>query len=204
MDNIFVLCTGRCGSVTFAKACDHLTNYSSGHESNSRLVGDGRLRYPSGHIEVDNRLAWYLGRLGAAYDDERTLYVHLKRDPEEVAQSHVLRWESTFKASMIRAYGQGIVMMGSEWPFERRIEVCRDYVSTVTANIEEFLKYRESVTVELESAQKDFSGFLDRIGAEGDLDAALSEWEVHHNPTPERFLKRFAEQSAKTAPTEAD
>ncbi|WP_051393669.1 hypothetical protein [Glycomyces arizonensis] len=181
MKNVFVLCTGRCGSVTFAEACKHLDNYTAGHETNANLVGDARLAYPERHIEVDNRLAWHLGRLGATYSNESTLYVHLRRDPEAVAQSHLARWDAKFRASMIRAYGHGIVMKTRDWPLEQRIDVCRDHVATVTANIEEFLRYRRSVTVRLEEAKTDFPVFLDAIKATGGTEAALAEWDVKHN-----------------------
>ncbi|WJI25223.1 hypothetical protein RHP47_05945 [Thermosynechococcus sp. QKsg1] len=49
--NVFVLCTGRCGSVTFAKACTFITNFSSAHESRTFLLGEARLAYPDRHIE---------------------------------------------------------------------------------------------------------------------------------------------------------
>ncbi|MDA1387186.1 hypothetical protein [Glycomyces lechevalierae] len=181
MTNVFVLCTGRCGSVTFARACEHLDNFSVGHESRARLVGSDRLDFPDDHIEVDNRLSWFLGRLAERYDHRATKYVHLLRDPEAVAQSHLARWDSPFKASSIRSYGHGIVMGVQDWPLERRIEVCRDYVATVTANIEEFLRDRESMTVHLETAQTDFPKVLEWIGAEGDLDGAVAEWDIAHN-----------------------
>ena len=31
--NVFVLCTGRCGSTTFTQACQHIQNYTASHES---------------------------------------------------------------------------------------------------------------------------------------------------------------------------
>ena len=64
--NIFVLCTGRCGSMTFTKACGHIDNFSSAHESRCGRLGNERLAYPENHIEVDNRLSWddFNGRYG--------------------------------------------------------------------------------------------------------------------------------------------
>lgn len=44
--NVFVLCTGRCGSVTFVEACKHVTNYTSAHESRAGIAGPGRVQYP--------------------------------------------------------------------------------------------------------------------------------------------------------------
>jgi hypothetical protein len=44
--NVFVLCTGRCGSTTFARACRHMTNYGVGHESRIGKLGEERLAFP--------------------------------------------------------------------------------------------------------------------------------------------------------------
>lgn len=179
--NVIVLCTGRCGSMTFTKACSHLTNFTSGHETRSARIGPARLAYPDDHIEVDNRLSWLLGSLGARFDGTDVLYVHLKRDPEAVAHSFLKRWDSTFRPSMIRAFGHGVVQRVKDWPEDRRIDVCRHYVQTVTANIDEFTRSRPSMSVEVESVEVGFTRFLERIGAEGDRAAALGEWAVRHN-----------------------
>jgi hypothetical protein len=64
--NVFVLNTGRCGSVTFIEACRHIRNYSAAHESRATLIGEQRLAYAANHIETDNRLCWFLGRLDKA------------------------------------------------------------------------------------------------------------------------------------------
>lgn len=46
----FVLCTGRCGSVTFIKACAHIDNFSAGHETLASEVGTRRFAYPDDHV----------------------------------------------------------------------------------------------------------------------------------------------------------
>ena len=84
--NVFVLSTGRCGSTTFIKACSHITNYSSAHESLSTRTGKQRLNYPENHIEADNRLSWLLGRLDNTYGDD-AFYVHLNRNIEDTIAS---------------------------------------------------------------------------------------------------------------------
>ena len=96
--NVFVLCTGRCGSKTFEQACQHMTNYTVAHES-KRPVRNAAfeypyrsLRYPDNHIEIDNRLSWFLGTLQKEYGD-RAFYVHLLRGKEEVAKSLMNRSE---------------------------------------------------------------------------------------------------------------
>ena len=104
--NIFVLCTGRCGSTTFTRACEHITNFSSSHESLCKFLGVERFEYPKNHIEVDNRLSWLIGRLDKAYGDE-AFYVHLKREDSLVAKSFTKR----YGGGIIKAYrGNGIIM----------------------------------------------------------------------------------------------
>jgi hypothetical protein len=178
----FVLSTGRCGSTTFARACDHLSNYTSGHETRYRLVGPDRYAYPDQHIEVDNRLSWMLGGLSARFDPDQTVYVHLHRDPELVAESYLARWDSTFKAGIIRAFGRGIIARAKQWPEEERLDVCRFYVQTVDDNIRAFLAtQRYTMDFPLDEASKAFPRFLQLVGASGDLEAAQSEFSVRHN-----------------------
>ncbi|GAA4889758.1 hypothetical protein [Streptomonospora salina] len=178
---VFVLCTGRCGSVTLATACGELTDFTVGHESRSRLVGDERLAFPDQHVEVDNRLSWFLGELDERYGDD-PLYVHLRRDPELVAHSYARRWDSGDPAGIIRAFAGGVVMRRKSWPQEQRLEVSRYYVRTVTANIEAFLADKSrQMTVWLDEVEEWFPVFWERLGGRGDCDAALKHFEVRHN-----------------------
>lgn len=179
--NVFVLGTGRCGSVGFATACGHLSNYTSAHESLSGLAGSDRLDYPDGHIEIDNRLSWFLGSLARQFPDDETFYVHLRRDRQAVVSSFMQRWDSPFRASIIRAFAHGIVMRREDWSDEDVRIVCESYVTTVDDNVAEFLRTRRSMEIWIESAIDDFPGFADRIGATGDLDAAVAELSVRHN-----------------------
>lgn len=179
-NNVFVLCTGRCGSVTFARACSHLTNYSVGHESRSGDIGDARMAYPNRHLEVDNRLSWFLGALDATHGQD-ALYVHLLRDAESVAQSFAARWGK----GIIGAFNGGIVFPPR--PSSERLAVCRFYVRTVTSNIETFLSDKPmKMTIWLEDALEDFPGFWERIQGEGNLEKGLDEFRVRHNATTAR------------------
>ena len=63
-----------------------MRNYTAGHESRATRIGSDRFAYPPNHIEVDNRLAWMLGRLEQSFGKD-AFYVHLKRKPEAVARS---------------------------------------------------------------------------------------------------------------------
>ncbi|ROT96122.1 hypothetical protein [Histidinibacterium lentulum] len=175
---ILVLNTGRCGSTTLARACGHLTSHTAGHETLSHLTGPARLAYPEAHIECDNRLAWFLGRIEAEWGD-RAAYVHLTRDPEAVARSFARR----ANPGILQAYRNGI-LLGAAWkrPDQPRIEIARDYVATVTANITAFLARRAHVmALSLETLEEEFPRFLDWIGAEGDLGAAQAEIRLRHN-----------------------
>lgn len=182
---VFVLNTGRCGSMTTIRACEHLTNYTAGHETRTGVIGDGRFDYPDRHVEADNRLSWLLGELGERFGDG-PLYVHLRRDPEQVAASFLRRWRSWSRnpagSSVVRAFAHGLVIHNQEWPESERHDVCRFYVRTVTKNIDAFLAARpNTMTVWLEDAATWLPTLWDRIGGEGDLDAALAEFGVRHN-----------------------
>ncbi|MDH5785527.1 MAG: hypothetical protein OEZ16_07960 [Chromatiales bacterium] len=177
--NVFILNSGRCGSTTFIRACSHITNYSAGHESRAGIVGPDRLRYPANHIEADNRLSWYLGRLDRHYGDGAR-YVHLLRDRETTAASFARRHEF----GIMQAYREGIVLEMEGEP--DAMAIARDYLDTVTANIEHFMQNKShTMTIQLERAEEGFVTFWEWIGAEGDLSAALAEWQVRHNASVE-------------------
>ncbi len=176
--NVFVLCTGRNGSLGFARACSHFTNYTAGHETRIRELGDERLNYSASHIEVDNRLAWFLGRLEEKYGDD-AVYVHLHRDPEAVAQSYNKRWD--YWGGIISAYAGGIVLSR-----EFGLDVARDMVRTIDENISLFLRGKSrSFVIDIESVEERFPVFAKEIGARGDIDAALAEFRKRHNPSRE-------------------
>ena len=172
--NIFVLCTGRCGSTTFIEACRHITNYTSGHETRSGLIGDERFAYPAFHIEADNRLSWLLGRLDKTYGDS-AFYVHLTRDTVATAESFAKR-----RGGIMAAYqGNGILMGCKE---QDPLVVAKDYIDTVNANVEHFLFNKNNkMSFSLESAKEDFIKFCELINAEVNLDVAFKEFEIKHN-----------------------
>ncbi len=175
--NIFVLCTGRCGSTTFIEAAKHITNFSAAHESRTHFFGSSKLDYPSHHIEADNRLSWHLGRLDAAYGD-RAWYVHLTRNREEVATSMAER-----RPQGIGRFYHRVILLGTKKiSTATRYDACLDFVDTVTANISLFLRDKTHVLpVALETGKADFDRFWDWIGAKGNRAAALAEWDVKHN-----------------------
>lgn len=173
--NVFILNSGRCGSSTFIQACRHITNFTAGHESRVHKTGPERLAYPDRHIEADNRLSWLLGRLEHSYGDE-AYYVHLRREREAAAASFSRR--EGF--GIMKAYREGILLEGEAGLTAR--EVALDYLDTVEANIGLFLKdKRNRMTFRLENATRDFRAFWQWIGAEGDMERALLEWQTRFN-----------------------
>ena len=177
-DSIFVLCTGRCGSTTLARACGHASNWTAGHETRSHLLGEARLDYPTRHVEVDNRLSWMLGRLETRYGPNAG-YVHLTRDPEAVAQSYAAR----AAYGIMHAYAQGIVFPSpaAEGP-RPMLDYARDMVATVTANIDAFLVGKPHVMrLTTEALTRDLPALWDWAGMSGRLDLALQECSIRHN-----------------------
>lgn len=173
--NVFVLTAGRSGSTTFIAACRHITNYSAGHETRTRLIGPARLAYPPRHIEADNRLVWYLGRLDAAYG-AKARYVHLVRERLACAQSFARRADF----GIMQAWREGVLLGGE--PGQTALDLALDYLDTVEANIRAFLRDKpHQFQFRLERAAEDFPRFWDWIGAEGDLEAGLAEWQRRYN-----------------------
>lgn len=166
-----------------------MLNFTCAHESRIDRLGEDRLRYPDHHIEVDNRLAWFLGRLEETYHDD-ACYVHLKRNENDTAASFAKR----YNAGIIRAYSEDILLHLPEGhdPYA----VCLDYCHTVNSNIQTFLNNKEKkMVVHLENAKADFRIFWEAMGAEGNLEEALREWDVRHNKSttasPAERIKNF-------------
>ena len=175
--NVFVLSTGRCGSTTFVKACNHITNYTAAHESRGGFLAGERFAFGENHIESDNRLSWVLGRLDRAYGD-RAIYVHLRRDDKKTAASFANR----YNRGILRAYRTKILMALPE--SVQPLDVCLDYCDTVNSNISLFLRDKtRKMDFRMENGREDFKRFWDMIGAQGNLEAALAEWDVPHNPS---------------------
>ena len=181
-DNVFVLSPGRSGSKSFVEASKHLSNYSASHESRGGKLGEERFAYPQFHIEADNRLCWFLGPLSERFKEREVLYVHLIRDFEATVDSflHRLR-NSTYRSSIIDAFAHGVLMKPGDWTPEEEVEVARLYVSTIHSNIEEFLRSRNSISVQLDDGGGSFDAFLEQISADGDLTLTRNTWQQIHN-----------------------
>tara|TARA_B110000908_G_scaffold58056_1_gene70723 strand:- start:355 stop:900 length:546 start_codon:yes stop_codon:yes gene_type:complete len=177
--NVFILCTGRCGSASFIKASQHITNFTAQHESQSSYYGRFSVCYPENNIEADNRLSWKLGRLDIEYGSS-AFYVHLKRRDIATAKSFVKRWDF----GIMKSYWSDILLGldSSNFSDEDKFQVALDYCDTVNSNIELFLRDKpNSMTISLENIRKDFKVFWRLIEAEGNIEFALSEFEHMYN-----------------------
>ncbi len=178
--NVFVLNVGRSGSKTFAKACTHITNYSSGHETRSWEIGEERLEFPSNHIEVDNKLTWMLGSLDKKYGKE-AYYVYLIRDRKDVIKSWDRLWNHSF--SNIRFFAEGVLSNVPDLISQKeKCEIGEFHYDVANQNIELFLKDKpNTITIRFEDIENGFSQFWSVIAAEGNLEQALAEFKVKHN-----------------------
>lgn len=185
--NVFILTTGRSGSHTFVEACRHITNYTAGHETRVKVVGAGRVDYPENHIEVDNLICWFLGRLDERYGDD-AFYVHLIRSRDATARSRVDRMP-VVPGNVMFAYARG--MYHNAQRVATPLEFSYDYYDTVEANIRLFLRDKtRQITMQTEDAAEQFPAFWQAIGAEGDLDAAVREWHITYNAGPLQMKRR--------------
>jgi len=77
-----------------------------------------------------------------------------------------------------------------------------DHYDTTGANIELFLKDKtRKLRVMLETAKPDFERFWRAMGAEGDLTAALAEWDIAYNSRTEIFAARAARREIRRQAT---
>lgn len=178
--NIFILTTGRTGSVTFSKACNHITNYTVGHESKCASIGNDRICFKDNHIEIDNRLCFYLGSLDKKYGDS-AFYVHLIRRPEVVINSFNKRWKQN--NSVIHDFANSIKMLNvNELSEKQKLEICKEYVTIQNDNIDLFLKNKSNkMVIRLDYIREDFERFWTIIGARGNMQSAINELGFQHN-----------------------
>lgn len=161
-----------------AKALGHATNYTVGHESRANRSA-GRLRYLDQHIEVDNRLAWFLGELESRFPD--TVWVHLAREREKVVESYTHRFN--VRGGIMPAFASGILRRGPARPNER-LEIARLYVDTVNMNIAQFLEHQNQdkvVHMWIEHPYDAFTQLWELLGIKGDLLKACAELGKRYN-----------------------
>lgn len=171
--NVFVVGTGRCGTLTFSRACQHMDNFTAQHHG---AIGPSDLRpqwyegYADNHIEVNPYLSWFLPVLVESYPD--ALFIHLRRHKEEVVNSWVRRGKSYIP-------GRFPKMLGVPTDDFRR--VCEIQYDVTTRNIELMADHCNLHTLWLHEIKDQWRAFWDRVGARGDFEGSLAEWDTKYN-----------------------
>lgn len=190
---IIVLTAGRSGSYTLYKALKHVRNFTVGHDSGEGKIAAERCVVPANHIEIDTRMHWFLGRLGQLETPD-TQYVHLTRNQQAVAKSYNSRWYNA--KGIMQGYCQSILQLDKT---ADNFEIALDMVQTVDANIEQFLHGRSFHRISLESFDVDVPVFLEKIGADVDIDKVLGEFSMKNNATKKPSRLKLARYKVSIA-----
>lgn len=171
---IFVTGTGRCGSVTFSRACRHITNYTCGHETHTNkpeaegLRGDiANWDYPDDHIEISPQLVIGIPILRRRYPEAR--WVHLVRTDRDACA------RSLYNRSDMRAFAKYWFLNTD--PDE--VAVAYAVYDTVKSLCEALLP--DAFTLELERAARQWPACWEFLGAEGDFQGSLRRWSTKYN-----------------------
>ena len=180
--NIFVLSAGRCGSMTFIKACDHITNYTSQHESGRNFESHQKynLIYPEHHIESDNRLAWFLGSLEKLYGN-KAYYIKLTRNKDKIMNSYLKRKSlnqgilPAFAINIFQQKKRSISKDGYIW-------ATKHYINTVYDNIDFYLRDKTNkIEFDIDDPIDKFHQIWIDIEAQGNLNKAMKEFSKNYN-----------------------
>lgn len=163
---VFVTGTGRCGTVTFARACGHITNFTSGHETRAKRP---KILYPDNHIEVDPHLVWRMGELIETYP--KAFYVFLYREPNEVKASMA-------KRPSMKVWGRFAFMNPSIRPSVAARSIHDSAIAVMAW-------YKGSIETQIAMhtpiPDKQWLAFTSKIGAQGNAGAQLAELKKKYN-----------------------
>jgi hypothetical protein len=165
----FVLGTGRCGTKTFNKACEHLVGYTTAHELKTF---NNDLTYNDNHIECDCHLFWHLPNLFKLYPD--ALYIHLIRDKEPCVNS----WK---RRGTIKAYS-AFTEMDEHGRLAPHI-IASNYYDFVIGMIDSFFENKECkfIKMSLPPSGQQWKYFHTLLGKPEGYQQSFLEWKVIHN-----------------------
>jgi hypothetical protein len=165
---VFVTGTGRCGTTTFYHACQHIKNFTSGHETSRRLLRVPR--FPDQHIECSYLVVPWIPHLIERYPDSR--WVHLIRDREACVHSM-----ATIAPKRQNGWACIWYLVGKNRHDRRSAEL---FYASTNALIKALIP-PGSMTLRLEEAGLRWAEFWEWIGAEGNFQASLGEWGRKYN-----------------------
>jgi hypothetical protein len=179
---VFVVGTARSGSVTFSKACEHITNFTSAHESVFKRRD--KLDYPDNHIEVSTSLGFFIPLLREKYgsDPDKCLIVHLRRQRQDCVPS---------MARLQGPYGHTIdvwasCLVGRPENLQHRQEIAGLIYDATHANIE---AHDPDLVIHTDEAFDEWAIFWDRLDAEGNFAASRNTWRKRFNTGQQRGEK---------------
>lgn len=168
---VFVLSTGRSGTLTISRAFAHADNYTTDHE------GLFPHYVPAGYLSSDSRWVWLLGYLHETYPDAR--YIHLLRDRGAVALSFARRCSVPGEAP--GAWRFGVHLLNDRVVAADPVAGAAHLWDIINANVRTFLEGRPHRVVWIEQLAEAMPELWAWLGATGDLDAAVAEAAVRHN-----------------------
>lgn len=176
MKNIFIISPGRTATYAMSKAFSNVSDYTCAHESRVGFFNDQRINYPDNHIELDNRLSFYLPQLTRKYSKKNSLLVIVNRDRNSIAKSYNKRWR---KINIMKAFSQGIHMNDLQ---SNNIDVCLAYVNYIYETIDYFKPQWDNV-LEIEFSDLNFGieQILKKINKINDLENVLEEMKNKSN-----------------------
>ena len=178
---VFVTGTGRCGTCTFFQACQHLTNFTAGHESEAGRAPS--YRFPDQHIEISGQLVIAIPRLRSLYPDAR--FVHLTRERESCVRSIAHQTPDFIEAWSFQWYQSRhpFEVSMSAWSYYDR---CNELIAALAP---------EAMRIDIETAAMQWPDFCSWIGAEGDIGASQAEFSRAYNSGAARGRDEFIEMT---------
>ena len=165
--NVFIISPGRTATTSLSHTFSHLNQHTSGHETRTKFLGDDRVKFDENHVECDNRLAWFMPRLTAKYNQTGLLII-VRRDVQKIAKSYDKRW---YKINITKAYSQGILMRDLE---ENSVEVCADFATNIYEQLDFAAgSWTHVVELDLEAPEEGLRQALSIIGQPEKLDDML-------------------------------
>lgn len=164
MTRIFVTGTGRCGTMTFAKAAGHATNFGVDFEPPRTS-----LDFPDRRITVAASLHLCLPLLVRYYPDAK--WVHVVREREACIDSLA----TLSNGEMMRWWGWFYLNQ----PAMPARDAAAVYYDLTNALIAACVPYR--FTLNLEHARSQWPGCWQFMGCDGDFNASLAEWSTKYN-----------------------
>lgn len=168
---VFVVGTGRCGTVSFKEACKFITNYTAGHETVSF-----DLEYLDNHVEVNPHFHARLTTVVTMYPTAK--WVHLTRLAEPCIESLAAMDEGGVMLKLGAMYPS---LYPAHDPPAIAARFYHDINARIAATFDLLLPPSQRMLVRLENVKSDFKRFWDWIDAEGDLESALKSWDTPHN-----------------------